>query len=223
VPTATWERLAPARREAIVKAAEREFAANGFSGGSLNVIAREAGVAKGSLFQYFDDKLDLFTHLSDLASQRIGAAMAITNADLPWQDDFFAALAESMKSWVAHFRAHPDDLAMTAAVNLEPDATARQAVRGVVNRYYVDGLRVVIDRGVAAGAVAPDADVDAFLALLVLVLPHLALATSLPGLDPVLGLIEDPDSGVDRIIAVFRRSFGRPASLVSARRAAGAP
>lgn len=208
MPTATWERLPATRRDAVVAAAEREFAANGFSRGSLNVIAREAGVAKGSLFQYFEDKLDLFAHLSELASRRIGEAMAKENADLPWSEDFFGSLAASMKAWVAHFRAHPDDLAMTAAVNLEPDATTRLAVREVVNRHYVVGLRGVVERGVAAGAVRPDADLDAFLAFLLLVLPHLALATSMPGLDPVLGLAERPDEGVDRLVAVLRSAFG---------------
>ena len=55
MPTVTWARVDPARRAAVVEAAEAEFGAHGFSGGSLNVIARRAGVAKGSLFQYFAD------------------------------------------------------------------------------------------------------------------------------------------------------------------------
>lgn len=50
MPTVTWARVDPARRAAVVEAAEAEFGAHGFSRGSLNVIARRAGVAKGSLF-----------------------------------------------------------------------------------------------------------------------------------------------------------------------------
>ena len=52
MPTVTWARVDPLRRAAVVEAAEAEFGAHGFSRGSLNVIARRAGVAKGSLFQY---------------------------------------------------------------------------------------------------------------------------------------------------------------------------
>ncbi|MBL3753086.1 TetR/AcrR family transcriptional regulator, partial [Mycobacteroides abscessus] len=52
MPTVTWARVDPARRAAVVEAAEAEFGAHGYSQGSLNVIARRAGVAKGSLFQY---------------------------------------------------------------------------------------------------------------------------------------------------------------------------
>lgn len=208
MPTATWDRLPTERRDAIVAAAEAEFSAKGFSRGSLNVIAREAGVAKGSLFQYFDDKLDLFAHLSDLASQRISTAMAKHNAPLPWDEDYFGALTASLVAWVEHFRDHPVDLAVTAAVNLELDTETRVAVRDVVHRYYLRGLRGMIERGVAAGALRADADLDACLALLLLVMPHLALAANMPGLDPVLGLHDDPTDGIARLVAVLRDAFG---------------
>lgn len=208
MPTPTWDRLPAARRDAIVAAAEAEFAARGFSRGSLNVIAREAGVAKGSLFQYFDDKLDLFAYLSDLASVRIGAAMAKHNAPLPWADDYFAALTTSLVAWIGHFRDHPIDLALTAAVNLELDTETRIAVREVVNRHYLRGLRGLVEVGVDAGALRSDADLDACLALLILVMPHLALAANMPGLDPILDLHDDPEGGVERIVAVLRAAFG---------------
>ncbi|MBK5222908.1 MAG: TetR/AcrR family transcriptional regulator [Acidimicrobiia bacterium] len=210
MPTATWERLPAARRDAIVAAAEAEFAAKGFSRGSLNVIAREAGVAKGSLFQYFDDKLGLFAYLSELASLRIGAAMAKHSAPLPWADDFFGAFTAMLTAWVGHFRNHPADLALTAAVNLELDPDTRVAVREVVNRHYLRSLRRTIDHGVQVGALRADADLDACLALLLLVLSHLALAANMPGLDPVLGLDTDPDQAVERVVAVFRAAFGTP-------------
>jgi AcrR family transcriptional regulator len=208
MPTPTWDRLPSERRDAVVAAAEAEFGSKGFSRGSLNVIAREAGVAKGSLFQYFDDKLDLFAHLSDLASVRIGTAMAKYNAPLPWADDYWGALTLSLEAWVGHFRDHPVDLALTAAVNLEPDTEARVAVRSAVNRHYLTGLHNLIDRGVAVGAVRSDTDRDAFLALMLLVMPHLALAANTPGLDPVLGLYDDPHDGIARIVAVCREAFG---------------
>lgn len=223
MPTATWARLPAERRNAVVAAAEAEFAAKGFSRGSLNVIAREAGVAKGSLFQYFDDKLDLFAHLSDLASTRIGTAMAKYNAPLPWADDYWGALATSLEAWVHHFRDHPIDLALTAAVNLEPDTEARVAVRAAVHRHYLVGLRSIIDRGVAVGAVRPGADLDAFLALMLLVMPHLALAANTPGLDPVLGLHDDPRQGIDRIVATWHSAFGTDAQAIRRRSAPGRP
>jgi len=80
MPTVTWARLDPVRRAAVVEAAEAEFGAHGFSRGSLNVIARRAGVAKGSLFQYFADKRDLYAFIADVGSQRVRSYMEAASA-----------------------------------------------------------------------------------------------------------------------------------------------
>jgi AcrR family transcriptional regulator len=212
VPTATWERLPEARRAAVLRAAEAEFAAHGFSGGSLNVIARNAGVAKGSLFQYFVDKIDLYTHLSELACARISAHMSRHIARMPWEQGFFTAYRRLVLAWMEYFRDHPVELALTAAVNLEPEPSARLAVREVVNRFYIRDVRPLLERARDAGDLRADADLDACLALLLLVLPHLALAPSYPGLDPVLGLSgDDParvEAAVMRLLDVFEAAFG---------------
>ncbi|KAA5830585.1 helix-turn-helix domain-containing protein [Saccharopolyspora hirsuta] len=214
MPTATWERLPEARREAVLRAAEAEFAAHGFSGGSLNAIARTASVAKGSLFQYFSDKADLYAHLADLASRRIRAAMEQRIAELPWEAGFFPAFRQLARDWVAYFAVNPLDRAFTAAVNLEPDMTARSAVREAANSHYLEVLRPLLRTARDAGELRANADLDAFLALLLVLLPHLALAPHNPGLDPVLGLGSgDPErieESVDRLVNVLVAAFAAP-------------
>lgn len=112
MPTTTWTHLTPERRERILVAAMDEFGTHGYSTGSLNVIARQAGVAKGSLFQYFAGKLDLFTYIAEQTSLRIFEAMR------PWLDgyradgsgaapDFPTYLVDAMEAWVAYFETHP--------------------------------------------------------------------------------------------------------------------
>ncbi|MGW4399348.1 TetR/AcrR family transcriptional regulator [Amycolatopsis nivea] len=190
MPTGTWERLPEKRRAAVLAAAEAEFAARGFSGGSLNTICREAGVSKGSLFQYFADKADMYVHLAELASGRIRAAMEAEIAELPWDKDFAGALDRLLDAWVRYFYDHPLERAMTAAANLEPDPVARTPVREAVNSHYLAVLRPLVERAVAAGQLRADTDVEIVLSLLLLVLPHLALAPHVEGLDPLLGLAE---------------------------------
>jgi AcrR family transcriptional regulator len=213
VPTDTWHRLPAARRQAVLDAAEAEFADRGFSGGSLNVIARNARVSKGSLFQYFTDKSDLYAHLSELASVRIRTAMVERIAEMAWTADFFGSLGETLLIWTAYFDDHPVDRAFTAAVNLEPDPAARSAVRVVVNRHYIEVLRPILELARDAGQLDPDADLDVFLALLLLLMPHLAMAPTSPGLDPVLGLTgAGPAARADtvaRLVGVLRTGFAR--------------
>ena len=104
MPTPTWQRLDESRRQAITDAAEAEFAANGFSGGSLNVIARDAGVAKGSLFQYFTDKADFYVYLSELASNRIRSYMEVLISEQDWTGDFWGSFENPVS--YTHLRAH---------------------------------------------------------------------------------------------------------------------
>lgn len=208
MPTETWMRLPEARRATVLAAAEAEFARNGYSRGSLNVVAREAGVAKGSLFQYFDDKMDLFAHLSELAVSRIGEAMAELVESLDWASGFFEAYAQLADGWVQYFLDHPIDRSLSAAVFLEPDPDAHSAVREIVDRHLIDFLRPLAEAGRDAGWIRADADLDAFLTMQLLTLPHLALAPSHPELDPLLGLGEDPHPGVRRLVAVFESAFG---------------
>lgn len=209
MPTDTWARLPAARRDAVLAAAEAEFAAHGFSQGSLNVVAREAGVAKGSLFQYFDDKVDLFAYLSDRTADRVGVAVQRYLDGVDWSQGFFPGFTQLLDAWVEHFRLHPVDRALSAAVSLEPDPVARRAVRAVIDRRYVDFLRPLLETARDNGGLRPDVDIDAFVALLLLVLPHLALAPSHPELDPVLGLGgPDPGPGIRRLMATFEAAFG---------------
>ena len=73
----------------------------------------------------------------------------------------------------------------------------------------MDFLRPLLVGGRNHGWLRPDADLDAFLSLLLMVLPHLALAPSHPEMDPVLGLGgPDPRAGVRRLTAVFAAAFG---------------
>jgi len=84
--------------------------------------------------------------------------------------------------------AHPLERGVTAATTMELDPQVRQAVREPVHRLYAHGLRPLLDRAIAAGELDEDTDVDALLSLLVLLLPHLALAPFEPGLDSALRL-----------------------------------
>lgn len=211
MPTGTWERIPDARRSAVVAAAEQEFSERGFSQGSLNVIAREAGVSKGSLFQYFDDKVDLFVYIAGLASQRIRVAMESAAADLPWDTDFFGALHALNEVWVRHFYAFPVDLALTAAANLEPDRNARAAVRAAAGREYDSMLRPLIQHAADSGALVEGADQEALLAHLLLMLPHVAMAPHVSGLDRVLGLDgasqDAAVAGAARMLRVLEQAY----------------
>jgi AcrR family transcriptional regulator len=165
-----------------------EFGRHGYSGGSLNVIAREAGVAKGSLFQYFDDKFDFFAYVAEQTSLSIYAAMLPYLTAPPRERSFVDHLGDLVELWMDYMAAHPLERGVTAATTMELDPEIRTAVRAPVHRLYAQGLRPLLETATASGEVRPDLDVDALVSLLVLLLPHLALAPFEPGLDAGLKL-----------------------------------
>ena len=138
MPTVTWARVDASRRAAVIEAAEAEFGAHGFSQGSLNVIARRAGVAKGSLFQYFADKRDLFSYIADVGSQRVRSFMEDRIRELDPSRPFFEFLTDLLDAWVAYFADHPRDRSLHAAASLEVDTEARVSVRTVIHRHYLE-------------------------------------------------------------------------------------
>ena len=54
-----------AQREDILAAAARLFASQGFSATSMNQVAEACGVAKPTLYHYFQDKNDLLAQICD--------------------------------------------------------------------------------------------------------------------------------------------------------------
>lgn len=57
--------LEPERRDAVLNAALKEFAKNGFDAASTNVIAKESGISKPLMFHYINNKKDFFLFLYD--------------------------------------------------------------------------------------------------------------------------------------------------------------
>lgn len=211
MPTVTWARVDPNRRAAVIEAAEAEFGAHGFSQGSLNVIARRAGVAKGSLFQYFADKRDLYAYIADIGSQRVRSFMEDRIRDLDPNRPFFEFLTDLLDAWVAYYADHPQDRALHAASSFEVDTEARVSVHAVIHRHYLEVLRPLVREAHARGDLRADCDTDAFLSLLLMIFPHMALAPYVRGMDPVLGLDdpspEQPALAVRRLVAVLADAF----------------
>lgn len=60
MPKDTFMNLPPEKQEKIMRSAIREFLTHGFEKGNVGDIAKNAGVAKGSMYQYFENKKELF-------------------------------------------------------------------------------------------------------------------------------------------------------------------
>ncbi len=69
MPKQTFLNLPEEKRETIINAAVEEFAGYGFEAASINRIVANSGISKGSFYQYFEDKMDVFKHLMDVIAK----------------------------------------------------------------------------------------------------------------------------------------------------------
>ena len=63
MPTGTFYRLPEEKRDRLIRAAWDEFTRNPFFEVSINRIIHAAGISRGSFYQYFSGKDDLFSYL----------------------------------------------------------------------------------------------------------------------------------------------------------------
>jgi TetR/AcrR family transcriptional regulator len=115
VPKQTFWNLPEAKRETLVRTALEEFAAHDYARASVSRVASRAGIAKGSLYQYFDDKQDLFLYLLDRAQrtllETVGGGRG-TPAPGGADPGFFAVLRAQMAATVQAAAAHPLEAAL---------------------------------------------------------------------------------------------------------------
>lgn len=69
MPKQTFFNLPENKRKTITNAAIDEFAEFGFEAASINRVVENSGISKGSFYQYFEDKMDVFKYLIDVLAQ----------------------------------------------------------------------------------------------------------------------------------------------------------
>ncbi len=91
--------LVAVRRTQILDAATQVFAAKGFNRATIRDVAQVAGVADGTIYNYFANKTDLLFGLLDRLNdtERRPASLAMA-ADAPFADYFRAYLRERVEA-----------------------------------------------------------------------------------------------------------------------------
>ena len=92
MPKPTFFRLPEAKQKRLMDAANKEFARAPFNDASISHIIKDAGIPRGSYYQYFDDKADLYFYLLEQVRHRAVAALQQVMAK--HHGDLFAAMSE---------------------------------------------------------------------------------------------------------------------------------
>ena len=86
MPTKTFFRLRDEKQESIMRSAIHEFVENGFERAKIGDIAKNASVATGSIYQYFEDKKELYIYCAqwglDVFMKKLSERTDMENMDI---------------------------------------------------------------------------------------------------------------------------------------------
>lgn len=151
------ERERAERREAILAAAQAVFATKGFAVATMDDVADEAALSKGTIYLYFKNKDDLFLAMSSRVVERIDGLMAERLAAHPIGSEALAAMLTSYARFAidnhATFRTAIIWIAMGHAADTTTQAFTdyRTCVRSVQAR-----LMEAVERGKRDGSMRPE-------------------------------------------------------------------
>lgn len=163
MPKPTFLNLPDEKRNRIVELALDEFSTHPYRQASLSRIVARAGIAKGSMYQYFENKLDLYQWLVTeeverrrvewLASNGIELAGESGESDDSEDAGLFATLERMVMTAVGFTLAHPR-LARLAASAMEPTADEElRELHASLRHGQIDRLSARIDAALAAGEI----------------------------------------------------------------------
>src|SRR5215207_6556815 len=140
------------RREQVVEAAVKEFAATGFHATSTTAIAKRAGISQPYVYALFPSKHDLFLAANERVVERIRGAFAEAARGLNEPADRLAAMGDAYVGLLER----RDDIMFQHQANA---AAGEPALREPVRREF---MRLMDDVGRLSGA--PEEEVWNFMA-----------------------------------------------------------
>ena len=158
MPRPRFLKLDPDRRNAIVSAAKAEFAESGFEQASYNRIIERAGLSKGAMYYYFDDKLDLYVTVLEAVNDEFVAFMEMGENWQPTGDFWLAMGALGAKSF-EFATAHPELLALMKSIQSFPMKARKEGRLGELFDVWRGMLLKLLEHGQAREQVRVDVPV----------------------------------------------------------------
>ncbi len=178
----------------IFRIALEEFADYGFSQASTNRICKEAKISKGSMFQYFENKDDLFIYVVRKALKEITRMYKreniVYNDSMELKEIFISACQQMIR----FYETLPKHYHLYLRVNYEVDYPEFKMLRRYLNRHVTAVTTAFLKIGKAKGVIDKNIRSDLALFFINTMLFRLVEIFFIPGLDPSLSFNKEPDA-----------------------------
>lgn len=156
MPKQTFYNLEEKKRLAILEAALEEFSKHPYNEASINTIVEKSNISKGSLYQYFEDKKDLYLYLIERAGEIKIQHLQRYNSSISF-DDFFEGFAALMNHGVAFSLANPMYSNLLTGAFTGPLIDESLAKLKQMNAVFMKGL---IQAAIEKGQIRSDVDTE---------------------------------------------------------------
>lgn len=131
------------KQERIINAAIKEFVQSGFDKASTNEIVKEAGISKGSLFNYFNNKKDLYFYLIEHSVQVIERIYDLIDLNEP---DIFIRLEKLGFKKLEIQRKYPQVFDFLFSLTQEESDDVRKEIKQKIDSIFNQGLALVYEK-----------------------------------------------------------------------------
>lgn len=156
----TFYNLAPDKQKLILQSAIVEFSRQGYVKASCNRIVKEAGISKGSLFQYFGSKEGLFIFVCNRFIRKVKDAVKLSTSNKP---GFFDLIRDVLLAGVSFIDRYPEYFQIYLKIMAERDVVGRSDFLSQVRLFSADYFGDVYDLSVATGMIRAGVSKDIML------------------------------------------------------------
>ncbi|MEM7798160.1 MAG: TetR/AcrR family transcriptional regulator [Chloroflexota bacterium] len=158
MPKQTFLNLPEGKRERFIKAAIDEFADNDYKNASISRLCKTIGIAKGSFYQYFEDKQDLVRFLIDLALHEKQALLSAIPIPDP-SAGFFETLRWMFKLQAQFELKHPR-LGEVSYRIFSGDLPFKDEMIEQFRSQGDDSIKGLIHKGISDGSINSEVDIE---------------------------------------------------------------
>ena len=142
------------RAERVLDTALAEFTDQGYQAASLNRLVAQAGIAEGSLYQYFPDKEGIFRHIFQFALNQVRRTLT-TVKDETQEEGLFVRLEKSLLAGVRFLREHPRIFSLYLKIQVDKNMPFRAEFLATVRRHAAEYFASLVRRAKAGESSRP--------------------------------------------------------------------
>ena len=159
MPKETFFNLAKEKQDMILDVAIQEFSDHHFDQSSINRIVEKSGISKGSFYQYFKDKKDLYKYLFSLMGQEKMKYMSPALAN-PFNHSFLEVMHEMFRSGIQFAREHPKYMDIGIRLMQDKSHPLYKEIIGENESLAISVYKQLLEVGIKNGELDASMDTD---------------------------------------------------------------